>query len=519
MKRIVPAVFIIITAVLASLIIVLRSRTPGERSHTQPKVVTPIVNGETKTVLNSGSVLTDETGMTSFIPLRSDETLINILTVDFDGDTRDDQINLVRKVTSPYLTLLVGLYNADTGTYERTAEIPTGISQVKTFSYNCLDVVGDHKLALVYQGITDSGETVLQIFSGSRASDKKFTLTNIGDFRADGTIFIQQPPRNDSYELSQSNGISFPVWVYSSDKNGDSGSYDQVQTKYEWNTSAYKYVQTDQLHVTGRRLAAKELDRVQSGGVKAFREFLTGLWYKTTNDGDGIRYLFFDNDNSEIIQLFNDTEEVYSWGNCSVSGSVMYLTSSNTSITNLQRRFYISLIDVDEISMRLQDDLSMTIDESNLWNGEYKKMNAKSSFESSASAALTSQDFIDTLVKGGSWLAADGTAMYFSSDGYTVSGDMVSDTGKFVGLDIVSVPVLTFRSNSKSPYLGEAYAVSFPLIPVPDIKSSRSGTVKKNTAPVYDKNTIIMKPVVLTPEGCRPAEERIVTLTRVKSGQ
>lgn len=514
MKRIVPVIFVIIAAILLSAIIVIRSTVHDKKTYNQPRVVTPIVNSQTKNDNRSGSVISDESGMTSFIPLSSDETLLNTLTIDFDGDTKDDQINLVRKATSPYLVLLVGLYNPETGTYDRTAEIPTQISQVKTFSYNGMDVIGDHRLALVYQGITDSGETVLQMFLGTR-SGTKFSLVNIGDFKSDGTIFIQQSARNEAYELSQANGVSFPLWVYSSDKSGNADGYDQLQTKFEWNSAAKKYIQTDQIHVTGRKLAAKELARVQNGNVKTFSEFLSGLWYKTTNDGGGIRYVFFDNENSEIIQLYNDTEEVYSWGNSFVSSSVMYLTSENTSITNLQRRYYISLVDVDEIQVRLQDDLRMTIDESDLWNGNYKKMNAKSSFGSTEVPVKTSGDFIETLVNGGTWYTADGTSLFFSAQGYTVSGDMINDTGKYVGLDVASVPVLTFRSSAAKPYLGAAYSLSYGVIPVPDVKDASGSKIKSKAAPAADTDTIIMKPVTLTPEGCQAAEEPMLTITRI----
>ena len=55
------------------------------------------------------------------------------LTVDFDGDTFDDQVVAVRKAGSPYLFLIVGLYNPDTNSYGRSAEIATEISKVRTF--------------------------------------------------------------------------------------------------------------------------------------------------------------------------------------------------------------------------------------------------------------------------------------------------------------------------------------------------------------------------------------------------
>jgi len=517
MKRIVSSIFVITAAVLAAVVLITHEVEPGNRTPGQPKVVTPVISGETKSDVQNNSVPADDGGMTSFIPLASDETLISILTLDFDGDTRDDQINLVRKMTSPYLYLIVGLYNPATGSYERTAEIATQISQVKTFSYTGMDVIGDHRLALVYQGITDSGESIMQIYLANRTGSH-FRLMNIGDFKSDGTIFIQQSARNESYELSQSNGVSFPVWVYSTDKSENKdeniSGHDQLQTKYEWNSAAQKYVQTDQLRITGKRLAAKELERIQNGNVKTFSEFLSGLWYKTTNEGDGIRYMFFDYENQEIILLYKDAEEVYSWEDSYVNSSGMYLSTENTSISNLQRRYYISLVDIDEIQVRMQDDLRMTIDESNLWNGSYKKMDAKSSF-GSETVPVTAKNFIDTLVQGGTWHSPDGSSITFSPDSYTVAGDTANDSGTFAGVDIADTPVITFRSSGGKPFFSSSYTLSYAVIPVPDVKPSQSSKLK-NAGPVTDTDTVILKPVELTPEGCLPAEEPMLTITREK---
>ena len=42
---------------------------------------------------------------------------------------------------------------------------------------------------------------------------KHNSLVNIGDFACDGTVFIQQTERSESYELALSKGESFSVWV------------------------------------------------------------------------------------------------------------------------------------------------------------------------------------------------------------------------------------------------------------------------------------------------------------------
>ena len=80
------------------------------------------------------STLSSDVSNTTFVPLLSSETLISTLNVDFDGDTRDDQIVAVYKAGSEFLFLIVGLYNPDTNAYDRVAEIKTEITKTRTFS-------------------------------------------------------------------------------------------------------------------------------------------------------------------------------------------------------------------------------------------------------------------------------------------------------------------------------------------------------------------------------------------------
>ena len=78
-----------------------------------PKMVTPVAEDGTSSGTEDGASVSDESVLTSFVPLLPTETLMSTLTVDFDGDTFDDQVVAVRKAGSPYLFLIVGLYNPD----------------------------------------------------------------------------------------------------------------------------------------------------------------------------------------------------------------------------------------------------------------------------------------------------------------------------------------------------------------------------------------------------------------------
>jgi hypothetical protein len=494
MKRIVSAVFVITAALLAVFFINRKYFCQQPDTVVRPRVVKPVVQAESDQEAVAGDVIRDDTASTTFIPLRSDETLLNSLTVDFNGDGSDDQIIVVKRIGSPYLIIIVGLYNRDAAAYERSAEIPTKVIHEQTFSYTVLDMTGDHRMTLVYQGFTESGGSVLALYLASLNHDN-FELKSIGNFESDGAVYIDQFTRSDSYELSRSRGKSFPVWVYSSDTSEGANDLDQIQTEYDWDSAAQEYVQKNQYKITGKRLAAKELARIQDGSVETFAGFLNGLWYKTSNQGDGIRYLYFDWNTKEIIFLFNDTEEVYSWLDSNLRRNGIYLYTSNTSITNLQRRFDISLVSTDEVRIRLQDDVRMLIKESNLWDGTYKKMSTKTAFTTPVKISEL-QILLDDLKKGPSWDSADGVSVVFNQGTYTVTGDSHTEEGIFVGYRLQDKTLIQFHSDSAGAYFSGSYLVTKP-------ESKGEG-----------RDSLVFYPVTVNPDGYTLSDNRQIVLTR-----
>ena len=491
MKRLIPVIFVLAGAALA-LLFFSRNLFVVDKSISRAKVVVPIVgNPESE---QKSSDYSDGLEHTSFIQLSNGETLVGTLEMDIDGDGADDQINMVKTTSSPYIVLIVGLYDSKTGTYTRSNYLATQITQMKTFACTSMDVIGNHKNSLVYQGVTDSGNVVLKIFEGTRNKNGEFVLKPIGDFEADGTIFIQQTPRPESYELSQSRGASFPVWVYTSDtKNlgSDSTQLDQIQTMYEWSEDTHAYVATRTLRVSGNRVAAKELARIQDGTVATFGKFLEGLWYKTENTGSNIRYISFDYANSEIIFEYEDSEEVYSWLKSTLRRNGIYFSAVNKSIENLQRRFDISLVSTDEIKIKLQDDVRMLINESTQWDGNYKKFTAR---EPERAVATPQAECIARLIEQENWEANDHTILKFSENNYVATGKTSYDSGRFTTNEITGSTLIQFRSAHELPFFKENYLPSF--------QSEK------------DRDTILLNPVVISPEGFYKEQNAPVVLKK-----
>ncbi|MBR1537808.1 MAG: pallilysin-related adhesin [Treponema sp.] len=494
MKRLIPVIFVLTAAVLAFLFFS-RNLFVKNDSISRARVVIPIV-GEREEGKTSDEY-SDSLPQTSFIQLSNGETLVGTLEMDIDGDGYDDQVNMIKTAASPYIVLIVGLYNPKTGVYERSNYLGTQITQIRTFACTSMDVLGNHKNALVYQGVTDSGNVVLKIFEGSRNKNGEFILNLIGDFEADGTIFIQQIFRSESYELSQTKGESFPVWVYTSEQHGsgaDSSRMDQIQTMYEWSESEGSYVVKKSLRVAGNTIAQKELARIQDGTVETFGNFLDGLWYKTENSGSNIRFISFDYPSAEIIFEYEDSEEVYSWLKSTLRRNGIYFSAVNKSIENLQRRFDISLVGVDEIKIKLQDDVRMLINESTLWDGNYKKFTLK---EPQRSEKTKESECIARLIEQETWEANDGTILTFTENTYIANGKTSYDSGRFTTNEVTGSTLLQFRSAHELPYFKNSYLPSFQI----SKKTVRDARGRASETDVADKDIVVLHNVLLSPEG------------------
>ena len=480
----------------------------GTFSVTLPKTITP----DAANTLNGGDADGDDAfdaAAQSFIPLLSSETLVSTAAFDFDGDGFDDQVAAVRKLTSSHIVLIVGLYNASANSYARVAEIVTEISKSRTFSYSGIDMTGDHRNALVYQGIRTNGDSVLSIYHCDK-TDGTARVANIGNFTSNGTIFIQQPERPESYALSQTKGESFSVWVYSSDKAAEpsGAAQSQIQTEYRWSAAKNRYVQNRQIKVAGSTIAAKELARIQNGNIETFSKFLNGLWYKTGGEGSEPRYLHFDREAKEVIFLSDETEGVYSWEDSSLRRNGIYITAVNTIIASMKRRFDISLTGINEVYVRVHDNVGMLIKENNQWDGAYRKMSFQSTFGEDKTMP-SSKRFLKELLAAPAWIDTAGNRFVFSEDTFRLSG-AVQEEGIFATDDIGGFAVIQFRTASASSALAPAYAMRFQ----PDAALNGSPAV-----PDAEQSAIILTPVRLAPSACYPAEGSPLTLTKDTGGQ
>ena len=498
-----------------------------ENTTTRAKIVTPKGSQTSETESDSDRPNSgyNSENLDTFITLLPSETLINTITIDFNNDGYDDEVITVRRLGSDVFTIIPGLFNPETADYDRLGDIPTSISKIRTFSLSGMDLTGDHRNALIYQGVADDENYVMQIYlwnstggTGNYDDDEgiRGALVKIGDFVSDGTIFIQQTERSDSYQLSLSKGESFSVWVYESEKTTDEEGNvtvgpNQIQKEYKWNSGSKQYELANEIKVTAGKLAANELSRIQDGTVETFAAFLDGLWYKTSSDDGVLRYIYFNYENFEIILLQSDTQEVYEWDDSKLRHNGIYLYTVNSDITNLQRRFDILLTSVEEIKITLYDSIGLVIKESSIWDGQYKKLSLQSSIEETD--VEEKNQFIATLEAQDLWTTTDGlNTLNLTDHRYTFTFDNMQEEGVYSVMKIGSYNVLQLRATSFNTTLNETYAMEFGTKTITE-------TVKKKTVEkvVTDYDTIIFTPVKITPTDCFATDGRGYTFTVEKA--
>lgn len=474
------------------------------------KVVNPKSTVETETEVTSGNVATQFQNFDTFIDLYPSETLISSIAIDFNADAYDDEVNIVRRAGEKFFSIVPGIYNPETSKYDRLESIPTKVSNTKTSSITGMDMIGDHKNALVYQGVDEDENSVMQIFMYIPGEDGN-RFINIGDFVSDGTIFVQQIERDDSYQLSMARGDSYSVWVYKSEVDEQNPSsnkaLNQIQQEYKWNLMTMRYELVQEIKVAASRLAAAELSKIQDGTVESFAAFLDGLWYKTENTDSDMRYFYFDYKNGEIIQFYGKIQEIYLWEVSRLRHNGIYISTVNADIANLHRRLDISLLGVDQIRITPRDDVNLIIKEDDIWVGVYKKLSLQSTFEEQ-NQDESKDVFRQELEKGSYWTSSDESMkISFVDDVYTITKEDYEEIGVYSFLTTGSYNVIQLRSNINDSALKTTYSMEFGTKTVPVRGSKKEKTV-------IDYDTITLTPVRITPTDSYSVEGEILTFTR-----
>ncbi|MCQ2982727.1 MAG: pallilysin-related adhesin [Treponemataceae bacterium] len=416
------------------------------------KIVTPITQQASVVEEIRESASFEQTQLISYIPLQAGDTLLKTFPVKFSAsqatDEIEDQVCAIRRAGNPYIVLLLAVYNVQTQEYEQSLQIETEVQQINTLSVSAIDVIGEHKNALVYTGFTYDNNTVLQIYQ----SDIRFgraSWTKIADLKSEGTISVEETARSDAYAMGQVNGDSYSI-IENRPFTSDNGNLlDQLQITWKYNRRTRLYQQDSEKLVANKTVNKQELSRILDGTTETFSAFLDGLWYKTVNkQGDDLRYVFFDVENREIICFTEATQEVYSWDSDWMRRSGMTMTTKNTSTAAISRRFDTTLTDTDEIKIKVTDEVFMEIKEDSLWDGTYRK---QPSAKEAGITAIGDTEMLATLqTTAEKWRTHDTTELAVKGNTWTAEKGGIISSGVFIINRMQGELIIEFRPDKSS---------------------------------------------------------------------
>lgn len=376
----------------------------------------------------------------SVITLFSDEILVDDIQADMNGDNKEDKIIAAKKLSDQFIYLFIFLQDSEAQTFTRAVEIKTEATHAKTLSVYTLMVQEYTYPVIVYNGMNADSMQVFGMYRLGIDEDKIISIYSLADIQADGQIILKN---------EQDNSISdYTISAYYSDKDAPN-TLNQIEKQYTWNVKKEFFVQTKETKIPGKKIESQFLQKFQTGDSNSFQEFLDGLWYQPSAKRDQNRSIFFNRSENEIIFSVNNIQELFTIDSITPRRFGIYFSTKNASISSIHRRISIELLGIDEVHIRVIDDIArLKIGVASNWDGSYRKIsNTVREVQSSITfdnikKILTADEKI--------WTSAEGYSLYFSDNSYRFLQDTAENSGWYTILQIKGNTVLQLKDTENN---------------------------------------------------------------------
>jgi hypothetical protein len=355
---------------------------PKSKVQAQTRIIIPQSSERAGESAAAAERLAYEDSMIAKAPLAEGESVVTVLTQDFNADNIEEQIIAYRnllEIESPIYIAYVDFDHAG-NKYTRVWSTVTAATRPGTVNLYTEDLIGDRSVCVLVTGMNSGGEHTLTIFRknaspGNVSGNSYQPFNKIAEIRIDGSISVQERERSQAYQMGQTRGQSFSIAAYGRDYES-SNILDQVEITYTYNTATGLYEQSRIARVPGTQIEQRRVRELLSGGSGEFEQFIDGLWYYVSSEGtlDKRQYIYFDPRNREIVFYEDDTQQVFSWKNSSPTRYGLYVSSQNISVTNLRRFLNIELESLDSIRLKVFEDIHLRIGISAPWDGSYRRL-------------------------------------------------------------------------------------------------------------------------------------------------
>ncbi|GHV66134.1 hypothetical protein AGMMS49928_00070 [Spirochaetia bacterium] len=352
--------------------------------------------------------LAREDRLNARVALDEGEILITALNGNFDGDPQEEQIIAYRKLlpgagrgeisdAEDPINITYIDYDEEAGGFRRIWNGSAAVTRPLTLSLYTQDLVGDRGVCVLVTGMNGAGEHIMAIFRKNAAGADPVVdpvFEKIAEITIDGSISIKETERSGAYQMGQARGASFPIVAYGRDHNSKN-ILDQLEITYVFNEERNLYEQRQIRAVPGAELEQRRVRELLSGNRGAFESFITGLWYYVSPQGtlDSRQYIYFDPEARELIFYGDETQQVFTWQNSSITRYGLYISSQNISVTTLRRFLDIELESLESIRVKVFEDVRLKIGVNAPWDGSYRRASpTENSSGDKGSAIVSYQD-------------------------------------------------------------------------------------------------------------------------------
>ncbi|UTC67353.1 MULTISPECIES: pallilysin-related adhesin [unclassified Treponema] len=444
-KRITYIISALIILIVLSFLIYFKfiqsNKKNEERIVTQ--TIIPIVSSQINNRDNKTETDSPNTEAKIFLELFNDEAFVDAISDDLNEDGVEDQIIAVKKLLDPFLYLIISIQNPITQKWDRIEEIRTAITQPKSLTFYIMNLAKDPK-SLVYSGMTSDNRQILSIHTIQKDDNGKVLFSQIADLHADMQIQIKEIEFREENTSSLS---SYRVYTYNSDPSAPN-TLNQIETEYTWNAKTKKYEEGLQKTIPGEKIEIQLLRKLQSGNMESFIDFLSGLWFQQDQNKETGRSVYFDKNDSHIIFNLDNVEEIYEIKTTLPRRYGLFFTTNNKSIPNIIRRVEVEIKGVDEIQVRvIEDVLRIKFGTASLWNGNYKK-NTNLLLNNSNQKENNAEKIKKLLSKSSNqWKSVNNNLLDILGNSYTFQKSEDIETGYFNILEINDKIILQMKSN------------------------------------------------------------------------
>jgi hypothetical protein len=428
--------------------------SPSNRGVSQTRVVIPQnvgLGGSPSELLDNQNLEESSAARVSFA---ENESVISIITRDFDGDSLEEQIIAYQNLQEIDAPVFITYVESDekTDKYERVWTAPIAATRSNSLILYSEDLVGDGGICVLASGMNGSGEQTLTVFRKNGPDPKSVpeeAFGKIAEFIIEGSIAVQEVQRSQDYQQGI-RGQSLVISTYGRDYESPN-MLDQIETTYTYNPVNGLYEQSRMLKIPGRQIEQRRVSELLNS-PGSFEEFIDGLWSHTMDNGEN-QYVYFNAANSEVIFYINNTEEIFTWQESSPTRYGLHIIGRNISLTKLRCTINIELESLDSIRLRVFQDAYLRTGPGAVWDGSYRKVQTVTT----APAEKRTAPYME-----GSYRDRDG-GIVFSEDGsYELfgAGSKTIQKGKYVFFNIGDEEFLELRPSEPEGLTRTTFRIS-----------------------------------------------------------